>query len=85
MVTNNCRVCGFYHKEKPWGEDGQTPLFEYCECCNVEFGYRDYSLESTLKFRKRWFDDGAKWSDKKTKPINWDLEEQLKSIPRDFL
>ena len=32
-----CRVCGYCDEELfPWGEDGETPTFEICPCCNVE-------------------------------------------------
>ena len=85
MNTNYCRVCGLYHVDKPYGDDGECPTHEICSCCNVEFGYEDYTIKSTLKFRKKWFEDGANWSNKKTKPEDWKLEEQLKNIPQDFL
>lgn len=84
MITHNCRVCGLYYEDKPYGEDGECPTHEICMCCNVEFGYEDYTLESTLKFRKKWLEDGTSWRFKKTKPIDWDLKEQLKNIPESF-
>ncbi len=28
--------------------------------------------------------EGAKWWDHKLKPENWDLEKQLKQIPKEF-
>ncbi|MFA6060323.1 MAG: hypothetical protein WC756_19135 [Taibaiella sp.] len=84
MVQHNCRVCGLYIEDAPWGIDGQCPTYEYCPCCDVEFGYQDYTLESTKKFRQEWLDNGAKWAMPKIKPENWDLIEQMKNIPEEF-
>lgn len=85
MITHNCRVCGLYIDDKPWGEDGESPTYEICPCCNVEFGYEDNTLESTLKYRSDWLKNGANWFEKKRKPENWNLGEQLKNIPKNFL
>jgi hypothetical protein len=79
-----CRVCGLKRLSQPWGEDGQTPVFEICKCCGVEFGYEDCDVQSVKKFREEWLNDGAKWFRLKAKPENWSLEEQLKQIPKAF-
>ena len=81
---NNCRVCGFFLEAPPWGYDGKTPLFEFCPCCGVEFGYQDASLEGVKKFRDKWVNDGMKWDDEKQKPNNWDSGLQLESIPNGY-
>jgi len=80
-----CRVCGYKYLKPPWGEDGKTPLFEYCDCCGVEFGYGDSTLKSIRKHREKWLSGGAKWLNEKNKPDGWDLKEQLKKIPDAFL
>lgn len=82
---NNCRICGLYTEIPPWGDDAKCPTFEYCPCCNVEFGNQDYNLTSVKNYREKWLNDGGKWFVAKEKPENWNLEEQLKGIPNDFL
>ncbi len=83
-INYHCRVCGFRHYSPPWGEDNDMPSFEICDCCGVEFGYGDNSPEAAKSYREKWLLEGAKWSWKKTKPDDWDLEEQLKHIPPGF-
>lgn len=84
MKDHNCRVCGLFIEDKPWGEDGNCPTYEYCPCCGVEFGYQDYTVESTKEFRKKWIENGAKWDSLEEKPENWDLEKQLMDIPDEY-
>src|SRR5215471_12008674 len=38
---NRCRVCGLLLESPPWGDDGRTPLFEYCPCCGGEWDQPD--------------------------------------------
>lgn len=85
MNNHNCRVCGLYITIKPWGNDGQSPTFEICPCCGVEFGNEDYSLDSIRNFRKEWLSQGTPWFDPKQRPQNWILEDQLQSIPDNYL
>lgn len=84
MKEHNCRVCGLYADNLPWGEDGHCPTHEICLCCGVEFGYEDYTLESTKKYRKEWLLGGAIWYDESEKPAIWNLENQLKDIPESY-
>lgn len=79
-----CRVCGLYSEELPYGEDGKSPTYDICYCCGVEFGYEDYTVESTLEYRTKWISEGAKWFTPKEKPDGWNLEEQLKQVPDGF-
>jgi len=79
-----CRVCGLLQLDPPWGEDGKNPSFEICACCGVEFGYEDVLLKSVHAYRKRWIEDGAQWVDKKAKPNNWNMTDQLENIPEVF-
>lgn len=75
-----CTICGLEQSPPPWGEDGDTPSFEICECCGVQYGYEDCTKDAILKFRKLWIKNGAQWSFSKKKPKNWSLEKQLKNI-----
>ena len=80
-----CRVCGLRQEEPPWGEDGKSPSYEYCDCCEVEFGYGDASLIGIRRHRTRWLLNNANWFDVNAKPENWDLEKQLQQIPAEYL
>lgn len=81
---NACRVCGL-EQNFPWGESGQDPTHDICECCGVEFGYEDFTLKAVRNYRKSWIESGGKWWNEKFKPKNWNLEKQLKNIPPKFL
>ncbi|ENV4266133.1 TPA: hypothetical protein ACYZY7_004714 [Escherichia coli] len=76
-----CRVCGAEQPEAPWGDDGETPTYDICNCCGVEFGYEDSTVQSIKKYRAKWLDSGAKWMNKKSEPQNWSVDEQLAHIP----
>jgi hypothetical protein len=79
-----CRVCGLAQKEPPWGADGRTPSFNYCDCCGVEFGYQDATVHAAKAFRRKWLERGAPWSTPKSKPNYWNLDAQLKNIAEEF-
>lgn len=79
-----CRVCGYKSDEPPWGDDGRTPLYDFCSCCGVEHGYQDSTLVSVRKFRGEWIAAGAPWNVVKERPHNWVLEEQLQHVPHEF-
>ena len=85
MNEHNCRVCGFYIDDLPWGEDGNCPTYEICPCCGVEFGNEDSSKESTKRYREKWINEGLTWFDPKEKPKEWNKEEQFRNIPQEFL
>jgi hypothetical protein len=80
MNEHNCKVCGLYIEELPWGIDGKSPSYEICDCCGVEFGNEDYSTESILLYREKWLKDGANWFRPKEKPKYWNLKEQLGKV-----
>lgn len=80
MTKYNCKVCGLRMEDPPWGDDGKSPNYEICPCCGVEFGYQDYTVESTANFRRRWIDSGAEWNEIKEKPDNWNLADQLRNL-----
>ncbi len=75
-----CKVCGLLLDEAPWGEDGETPSFEICDCCGVEFGYEDSTIESIKRYREMWIKSGTKWFNAKKRPSVWSLKEQLKNV-----
>ena len=79
--NNFCPVRGYpLGNYNPWGDDGKTPTFDICPCCGVEWGNEDYTTESRTEYRNKWLADGAKWFEPQKKPVNWNLEEQLKDI-----
>jgi hypothetical protein len=80
----NCRVCGLHQGFKPWGEDGQTPTFDICDCCGVEFGYEDCDVTYIRKFREEWVKNGAKWFSPELMPSSWSLEDQLINVPVEY-
>ncbi|CDX04036.1 hypothetical protein [Desulfitobacterium hafniense] len=72
MKRYTCHVCGYPNlDETHLGEDGKTPLFEYCPCCGVQFGYSDATLIAITRHRERWLSEGAKWFDESLKPHDW--------------
>lgn len=79
-----CRVCGYRDSTPPWGEDGRTPLYDYCPCCGVEHGYQDASPAGTRKYRDEWIKAGARWENESAKPGGWELDEQLAQVPDEF-
>jgi hypothetical protein len=80
-----CRICGFEQEDPPWGDDEKTASFDFCDCCGCQFGYQDIHLENIKKYRNKWIQEGAKWSHSECKPLNWNLNEQLKQIPDFYL
>jgi hypothetical protein len=85
MNEHNCRVCGLYIDDLPWGEDGNCPTYEICSCCGVEFGNEDYTIEATKQYRAKWINKGMNWFEPSEKPENWDKDEQFKNIPQEFV
>ncbi|RAK63536.1 hypothetical protein DLM85_21280 [Hymenobacter edaphi] len=75
-----CRVCGLAYDYSPWGEDERTPDYGICECCGVEFGYEDFTPESTRTYRQQWLAAGASWLQPKQRPVAWELATQLAQV-----
>jgi hypothetical protein len=82
--VHECRVCGCYSVDFPWGEDGKSPTFQLCPCCGVQFGKEDCSLESIKKYRGEWISKGGEWFVKNEKTEGWDMVAQMKNIPDGF-
>jgi len=77
---NNCRICGLELSKAPWGKNEDTPSFDICPCCGVEFGYEDITLSTICNFREQWLIKGAQWFRPKMKPDCWNLKKQLRQI-----
>jgi len=77
---NLCRVCGLTLGEPPWGHDGQSPTFDFCDCCSCEFGYQDCTAAAAQMNRERWIAAGARWDRPERMPAGWNLDEQLKAL-----
>lgn len=80
-----CRICGSEQLEAPQSEDGESPTYDICDCCGVEFGYEDSTLKGIKMYRSKWLDNGAKWYHKKSEPESWSLEEQLSHMQVKYL
>ena len=83
-TSRNCRVCGCNQGFEPWGEDGETPTFDICQCCGIQFGREDCSVLEVKEQRKRWLKNESKWFASKGKPEGWSLDDQLKGIPIEY-
>lgn len=79
-----CRVCGYKSENPPWGDDGKSPLYDFCQCCGVEHGYQDASPTGARLYRSEWIRAGAKWDNVEAKPSDWNLSEQLSHLPVGF-
>lgn len=79
-----CKICWFEDKDPFWLETG-WPSWQICVCCGGESWYNDCKQIAIERKRKEWIDWWYKWFDEKEKPKNWNLEEQMKNIPKDFL
>lgn len=84
MGSYHCRVCDLGQPEPPWGTDGISPNYTFCDCCGVKFGYLDCELSEVRDRRADWLDSGAKWSQPSACPVNWSVEQQLAEIPPEF-
>lgn len=82
--VHECRVCGCYSENFPWGDDGKSPSYQICSCCGVQFGKGDVSLEEIKMYRTQWINHGCKWLKEDTKGKNWNLTHQITKIPDDF-
>jgi hypothetical protein len=84
MRQHNCRICGLYIEDLPWGKDGDSPTYEICSCCGVEFGNEDYTIESIRKYRAKWINLGANWFIPKEKPERWNFQQQFENVPDEY-
>ncbi|WP_308638277.1 hypothetical protein [Paenibacillus silvisoli] len=76
-----CHLCGYPEQNKPpWTQEGLSPSYEICPCCGIEFGVDDINLLGFEIYKREWFEKGRDWFDQAKRPVNWEQEEQLKSI-----
>jgi hypothetical protein len=79
-----CRICGLYYDDYyPWEEDGMSPTYDFCRCCNAEFGVEDYREESIIEYRVQWLKNiknKNKWYREEYRPQDWNIKEQLENI-----
>ncbi|MDR2946036.1 MAG: hypothetical protein LBV79_04755 [Candidatus Adiutrix sp.] len=80
-----CRVCGYRLDFFPWGVYNDTPSFEVCPCCGVQFGVMDETPVLAGQERQDWLNKGMPWFQEDKKPKNWEPEEQLAHIPLEFI
>jgi len=82
-----CRVCGFHYKNYfPWGKNGESPTYDFCDCCGSEFGYDDDNIEIIKLSRESWIKKGMKWWQVDiSEPQDYDPKKQLKNIPKEWL
>ncbi len=90
LTENYCRVCGFLSQagEAPWSFiEGQLyPSYELCRCCGAEHGFDDE--DGGTLYRNKWINSGAPFSNKRLKPLDWNLDmakEQIQNIPTKWL
>jgi len=84
MLDSHCRVCGLDQIVPPRDERGCASWL-ICECCSNEAGIYDDDINLVRKMRQEWLDNGAQWFSPEEKPENWNLEEQLKNIPPEWV
>ena len=83
-ILNVCRVCGYRPEVPPWGLDGETPSWEICPSCGVEFGYEDVSAESVRRYRAKWRASGNHWTDAAVPADGMTVEDRLQRVPEEY-
>lgn len=86
-----CRICGYCYSSPVRYEDG-APSYEICPSCGGEVGIDDEGLdknselETIRNYRNKWLAQGAPWWDPYSQPPEgWNVEEQMKNIPPEYL
>jgi hypothetical protein len=82
-----CPVCGWPFLSSPAYFAEDTPSDEICLSCGIQFGYTDWGRGDQhvrrrirLEWRRRWLDEGARWSGGSTPPSDWDGRRQLERM-----
>lgn len=86
IITTPCLVCGYILNDYPW--DGDSPSYDICPSCGIQFGYTDMAggdkekrRELYKTWRERWIAGGMTWSSVgNLPPSNWDPKKQLENI-----
>lgn len=74
LPINHCPVCGFNTDESYTSVYELRFSYNICACCDCEYGYDD-----NLKFYNEWVKDGCIWFEKRAKPEDWKLEDQIQN------
>jgi len=85
MQNKICPACGYKLDFIPW-KNG-SPADEICPSCGIQFGYDDMAggdlekrKEIHIRWRENWIKNGMRWFSSRSKPLNWDPIQQLKSL-----
>jgi len=75
----SCPVCGYPDLTEPPRRVGGGGSYEFCPCCDFEFGVTDEDLGiSDEEWRKKWVSEGMRWHSRSRQPPNdWNPVEQL--------
>jgi hypothetical protein len=76
-----CRVCGLKYDAPPWGPQ---LVYEFCDCCGVQFSYEDASPGSARSRRQEWLEGGAEWFKPEKRPAGWTAKAQLAQLPAEL-
>jgi hypothetical protein len=78
-----CPVCGFDKLVSPPSDEKGNESYDICSCCGFEYGVDDFNyglVNAFEKYRRDWVDNGAEWFYPSFRPINWNIDKQLKNI-----
>ena len=80
MVSDDlyvCKVCGLRQEEPPWGDAGDSPTYDICDCCGTEFVYEDATPVGVVRARAGWAAAGYRWTVPTARPEHADPLTQL--------
>ena len=85
-----CRVCGLVGQPlyPRWihHPEGMEATYAVCHSCGADSGADDELLEQVRQRRQKWLNSGPKWWDNlSSPPADWNPQEQMKSIPPEWL
>jgi hypothetical protein len=70
------------HGKPPYNQRYGEPSYDVCSCCGFEFGNDDDPGTAPPKTFKEylinWITEGCVWFDSQRRPLDWNLEEQLR-------
>jgi hypothetical protein len=77
--VQRCRVCGAPKPILTEDAHSDAPVLDLCPCCKTPLGFDALFADDQAVVRRRrsWIIRGMKWLDEKSKPADWDAEEQL--------
>ena len=77
-----CLVCGYPCLNEPPRSGAGGGSNEICPSCGFEFGFTDDDMGfSYAEWREKWIEGGMEWwSMRRTQPVGWDPETQLRAV-----